>query len=73
MAEERVLYISPSELAVTISEHGTVGLFLGRPDDRLGIAPGLALAIEMSPAESRHLARMLLRKADEAEAEAPRH
>jgi len=36
--------------------------------DRLGLAPGLHLAVEFTSAEARSVARALLRAADETEA-----
>ena len=72
MAEERYLFLSPDKLAFLITPKRTVGVRLDYPRDETGLAPGLHLAIELTPTEARTVGRTLLRKADEAEAGLPR-
>jgi hypothetical protein len=49
-----------------------VAVHLHIPDNQLGLAPGVGLALRLSPNEARRLAETLRRKADEAEAGLPR-
>jgi hypothetical protein len=72
MVEERYLYLSPEKLAFIVTPHRTIGMRLDYPPGELGLAPGIRLAMEMSPTEARNVAGVLLRKADEAEAGLPR-
>lgn len=72
MAEGKILFMSPQNLAFLITPHQTVGMRLDYPAGELGLAPGVILAMEMTPTEARNVAQMLLRKADEAEAGLPR-
>jgi hypothetical protein len=64
MAEERVLYLSPEEIQVSINERRNVGVLFPYP--------GIHLALELTPMEARRLADTLRKKADEAEAGVPR-
>jgi len=71
--EEQWLVLSPRNLIFGISPDGSVVVRLGYEDTALGLAPGVALAMEMTPGEARIVGHSLLRKADEAEARGSRH
>ena len=64
---ERPIFIQLSELALTVTERGNVGLRLAKPHPSLGFDPEMVFATELSPTEARQLAQRLVRKADEAE------
>jgi hypothetical protein len=66
MSEDRLLVMSPQRLTFTTSQSGNVLVNIDHAHD-LGLAPGIHLAMELSPNEARSFARALLRKADEAE------
>ena len=73
MPEERWLTFTPKEIrAVATTDTRSVLLMLDLSDPELGLAPGLKVAVELPPDRARDLARVLLSKADEAEAELPR-
>jgi hypothetical protein len=63
----RTLFISPHSISVGVSERKTIGLFWGEPNQDLGLAPGLGLALELSVCEARALAAKLIQRADELE------
>jgi hypothetical protein len=65
MSEDRLLVMSPERLTLATSLGGNVLVNIDHPHD-LGLAPGIHLAMELSPNEARSFARALLRKADEA-------
>jgi hypothetical protein len=67
----RWLVISASGLSVEIGQRDVL-VHLQIPDNQLGLAPGLGLALRMTPAETRKFAEALRKKADEAEAGLPR-
>jgi hypothetical protein len=67
MSEDRLLVMSPERLTFATSLGGNVLVNIDHAHD-LGLAPGIHLAMELSPNEARSIARTLLRKADEAEA-----
>jgi len=67
MSEERWLLITPSKLVFAISPRRTVAIQLGYEGTELGLAPGVKLAVDLTPAEARSFAMTLLRKANEAE------
>ena len=74
MADERWLFIKPSQVGVNIDQATrSVVMGLDVSDPLLGLAPGLSLGLAMSLTEARLIAENLLRKADEAEAESPQH
>lgn len=60
--------MSPQGITFAIGPNRNVVLRLDYPRGELGLAPGIVLAMEMTPAEARSIATTLLRKADEAEA-----
>jgi hypothetical protein len=66
MSEDRLLVMSPERLTLATSL-GNVLVNIDHAHD-LGLAPGIHLAMELSPNEARSFARALVRKADEAEA-----
>ena len=72
MAQGRLLFLPPDRLGVLITPHRTIGLRLDYDREDTGLAPGVTLAVELTPNEARHLAEVLQRKADEAEAGLPR-
>jgi hypothetical protein len=67
MSHDRLLVMSPERLTFATSVDGKVLVNIDHAHD-LGLAPGIHLAMELSPNEARSVARALLRKADEAEA-----
>ena len=67
MSVDRLLVMSPERLTFATSPGGNVLVNIDHAHD-LGLAPGIHLAMELSPNEARPVARALLRKADEAEA-----
>lgn len=72
MTEERWLFLSPEGLTFGISPKRNVAIKLDYPREDTGLAPGLHLAIELTPAEARSVADVLTRKANEAETGLPR-
>lgn len=67
-SKERPLFVAPSDIEVGVTPSGSLSVRLGPPHPSLGFAPGIVLAIELSPSEARSIAALLTRKADEAEA-----
>ena len=68
MPEDRLLVIPAERLTFTPYSGRKVLVNIDFPSDRLGLAPGLHLAVEFTSAEARSVARALLRAADETEA-----
>jgi hypothetical protein len=70
----RWLMISASGLSVVTGPDlaRDVAIHLHIPENQLGLAPGVGLALRMTPAEARKFADTLRRKANEAEAGLPR-
>jgi hypothetical protein len=68
---DRPIFFAPEEFRVGIAPTGNVALALGKPGPSLGFAPDLVFAAELTPDEARTIARLLLRKADEAEGAQP--
>ena len=66
MPEDRLLVIPAERLTFAPYPGRKVLVNIDFPSDRLGLAPGLHLAMEFTSAEARSVARALLRKADEA-------
>lgn len=68
------LIISAKGFSVTTDPDGSrsVLVHLHIPDNQLGLAPGLGLALRMTATESRRFADVLRRKADAAEVGLPR-
>lgn len=66
------LIINPEKLLLAVGPHRHVFVQLRYPHEQTGLAPGVELAIEMTPAQARTFAKKLVRKADEAEAGQPR-
>lgn len=64
---ERTLYITPRDFAVMVVNGSDVAMSFDLDPQTTGFAPGLGLALRMSPSEARRLADVLLRKAREAE------
>jgi hypothetical protein len=67
MSSERWLFLNPDKLAFVISPNGNVAIRLDYPRDETGLAPGIVLAMELTPDEARNVAEVLVRKAEEAE------
>lgn len=63
--DERFLFISPELVRVAVSPQKKVGLLFDYENEILGLAPGLKLAVELTPQEAIDLADKLLRKASE--------
>lgn len=73
MADEKWLMITPNQVsvhAVQISRSVAMGLDVSGSE--FGLAPGLRVALEMSPKEARQIAEAILRAADEVEDGLPR-
>jgi hypothetical protein len=68
MLEDRLLVLPAERLTFAAHPGGKVLVNLDFPNDKLGLPPGIHLAVEFTSAEARSVARTLLRKADEAEA-----
>jgi len=68
MPEDRLLVIPAERLTFAPYPGQKVLVNIDFPSDRLGLAPGLHLAVEFTSAEARSVARALLRAADETEA-----
>jgi hypothetical protein len=51
----------------------TVHTSMFNPHEQTGLAPGVELAIQMTPAQAREIGEKLIRKAHEAEATRPPH
>jgi hypothetical protein len=68
MLQDRLLVISAERLTLATCPNGKVLVNLDWPSEKLGLPPGIHLAMEFTSAEARSVARALLRKADEAEA-----
>lgn len=64
---KRIFYIGPENIKCGVSPNQKVALALDYDRTILGLAPDLALGIELSLADARHLAQALLRMADEIE------
>jgi hypothetical protein len=64
------LILPPEKLIFGIGPEDKVYVQLQYSHDQTGLAPGVELAIALTPAQARAFADRLLRKADEAEAEA---
>jgi len=67
--EEQWLVLSPRGLVYAIGLNGNVVIRLDYDGTLLGLAPGIVLAMEMTPDEARLVGRTLVRKADEADNE----
>jgi hypothetical protein len=68
MPEDQLLVIPAERLTFTPHPGRKVLVNIDFPSDRLGLAPGMHLAVEFTSAEARSVARALLRVADETEA-----
>ena len=68
MPEDRLLVIPAERLTFAPYSGRKVLVNIDFPSDRLGLAPGLHLAVEFTSVEARAVARALLRAADETEA-----
>jgi len=67
-SQDRPCFFAPEEFSAGITPNGNVSFGLGKPNPALGFAPDLVFAAELTPDEARTIARLLARKADEAEA-----
>jgi len=66
---KRLLIVTPEQVSVGRTPDGHILVPLEINPDHLGLAPGIGLALRMSPAEARQLASHLVQTADAAEAE----
>ena len=73
MTSSRIFYVTADRLEVGTNERGEVAIRFDFPGSDLGLAPGLSLAAQLSPQEAREIARRLLSKADDVEAELSPH
>ena len=73
MTPSRIFYLTADRLEVGTNERGEVAIRFDFPGSDLGLAPGLSLAAQLSPQEAREIARRLLSKADDVEAELSLH
>ena len=73
MPSSRIFYVTADRLEVGTNERGEVAIRFDFPGADLGLAPGLSLAAQLSPQEAREIARRLLSKADDVEAELSPH
>lgn len=71
--DERFLFVAPENIKIAVSPHFLVGVLLDYENEMLGLAPGVKLAVELTPSEARDLAAKLLRKASEAEVKSQQH
>lgn len=65
--DDKVMFIAQSDTSIGIAPNGNISFAIGRPHPSLGFDPRIVMAMELTPAEARHLADMLLRKARMAE------
>jgi hypothetical protein len=65
---KRWLTLTPKSLDLGITPGRTVAMRFHFKGDEIGLAPGIGVAIQMTPAEARRIAQVLARKADQAEA-----
>jgi hypothetical protein len=72
MTEERFLFLSPNGVRFGITPNRNVSVGFAY-EEGLGLSPGLRLAMELTPQEAREIARLLNKKADEAEGITSRH
>jgi hypothetical protein len=68
MLEDRLLVIPAERLTFATCPGGKVLANIDYPSEKLGLPPDIHLALELTSAEARSVAKALLRKADEVEA-----
>lgn len=61
--EKSILMLTFNDIEVSFTVRGSLCLKFHAPSGETGIAPHLVPAVELSLAESRHLAQLLLSKA----------
>jgi ethanolamine utilization microcompartment shell protein EutS len=70
--EKRYLVITPDKVAVSVlNPERDVGVHLDLDPGESGLL-GIEVVVRMTPTESRRIAALITRKADEAEAKLPR-
>lgn len=70
MSDKRWLMLSAKQIELRIDRSsGIIGAHFDLSEASLGLMPELQVGVALTPDEARHLARALLRTADEAEAE----
>jgi hypothetical protein len=70
---QKWLTLTPTEIAVgVLKDTRSVAIQLWIHPDHLHLAPAVGVAIQMTPAEARQIAKKLQRMADEAEVGLPR-
>lgn len=67
---KRYLVITPDRLAVGSGPNGDVVINLLDPEQDTGLL-GVGLIVRMTPTEAHEFARLIVRKADDAEASSP--
>jgi hypothetical protein len=67
---ERILYVTPRDIGVDVAPDGSVAITIDVPPEA-GLAAHLGFAAILPAPKARELARLLQRKADEAEAGLP--
>lgn len=67
------LVLNPERLLLAIGPGDNVYVQLQYPHEETGLALGVELAIQMTPAQARKIAHQLIRKAQEAEAKQSQH
>ena len=72
MTEEKFLFLSPNGMSFGVTPNRNVSVGFAY-DEALGLAPGLRLAMELSPQEALDIAALLNKKADEALGVTTRH
>jgi len=71
MPEKKFLVITPDQVKIGPGLDGDVVAEILAPEQDTGLL-GVGLLLRMTPAEARHIASLLNKKADEAEAGLPR-
>jgi hypothetical protein len=70
---QKWLTLTPTDIAVgVLKDTRSVAIQLRIHPDHLHLAPAVGVALQMTPAEARRIAKLLQKKADEAEVGLPR-
>jgi hypothetical protein len=62
---EALLFLSPKKMRVAVFSEETIGIIFDDENADADLAPGLKLAVELTPLEALALADILLRKTSE--------
>ena len=71
MSVDKFIVVTADNLALAINPDRSVGIHVSGVEKHLGLSPGIALMLRLSPQEARAFAQALHRKAEEAEAKSP--